>query len=72
MAEVPEYYWVNDPPTIVDDSDPTIQYNGEWYAANATDIMGRPFTVRNPMFNTLHVLQISAGSFAYNFTGMYN
>lgn len=69
MAESPEYYWLNLPSIIVDDSDPTIRYNGTWNAVNETEIQLEFFDQRTPLFSTLHVLQVFSGSFSYNFTG---
>lgn len=69
MSPSPEYYWLNLPSIIVDDSDPTIQYYGTWNTASETDIQFAPFS-RTPMFNTLHVSQtFSTGSFFYTFLG---
>lgn len=55
----------------MDDSDPTIQYIGDWNAPDLSDGRFIDFSETGPMLASLHVLQIFNGSFSYNFTGMY-
>lgn len=72
MPNFPEGYYVNLPSIFVDDSDPTIRYNGTWNAVSESEIETASFKERVPIFNTLHVLPISSsGSWAYDFTGTY-
>lgn len=71
MAESPEYYWLNSPSIIVDDSDSTINYDGTWQVPNRTETAQGLTGSRDPILDTRHILQIFNGSFSYNFTGMY-
>lgn len=71
MTESPEYYWLISPPIVVDDSDPTIDYNGVWHAAAENELFSSSLAGNPPLFNTLHVLPSGNGSFSYDFIGLY-
>lgn len=57
---------------IVDDSDPAIQYDGGWsvltHIQNSTTFWG----FGEPIFDTLHVMQVFNGTLSYIFTGKCN
>ena len=72
MSQSADFYWLNAPSVVIDDSDPAIRYdNGTWNTFTAADLRSRNFKLRTPLFNTLHVLQVFSGSLSYEFTGTY-
>lgn len=56
---------------IIDDSDPTIRYTGQWVPSVAPhESLTNVGNSGPPMFDTLHVLPSSNGTISLNFTGM--
>ncbi|KAF5329559.1 hypothetical protein D9619_009238 [Psilocybe cf. subviscida] len=63
------------PSILIDDADPSIQYDGDWLAMTGPDgglyiWPGAQSTTTPPLLNTLHSLQDFEGSFSFNFTGI--